>query len=62
MYPTSAIHLSQVMLGDGGVGKTSLTNSYISKSFQNEYDPTIEDWYTKQTTVSWGGSGQGVVL
>ena len=40
-----------VVLGGGGVGKSALTLQYITKSFQEKYDPTIEDSYRKQVEV-----------
>ncbi|KYQ96777.1 Ras GTPase [Tieghemostelium lacteum] len=39
------------ILGDGGVGKTSLTIQYISNHFVEYYDPTIEDSYRKQCVI-----------
>ena len=40
-----------VMYGDGAVGKSTLTQRFITGSFVEEYDPTIEDVNRKQTTV-----------
>ncbi|KAI9291866.1 hypothetical protein K502DRAFT_320639 [Neoconidiobolus thromboides FSU 785] len=37
-----------VVLGDGGVGKTSLTIQLCLNHFVETYDPTIEDSYRKQ--------------
>ncbi len=39
------------VLGDGGVGKSSLTIQLISNHFVEEYDPTIEDSYRKQVSI-----------
>ena len=40
-----------VVVGSGGVGKSALTIQYIQKHFVDEYDPTIEDSYRRQTLV-----------
>ena len=40
-----------VMLGGGGVGKSALTIQYIQRQFVDEYDPTIEDNYRRQTLI-----------
>lgn len=39
------------VLGDGAVGKTSLTVSYCHNHFVECYDPTIEDCYRRQKLV-----------
>ncbi|EAL72419.1 Ras GTPase [Dictyostelium discoideum AX4] len=39
------------VMGDGGVGKTSITIQFISNHFVNCYDPTIEDLYRKQCLI-----------
>jgi GTPase KRas protein len=39
------------VLGDGSVGKTSLTVSYCHNHFVECYDPTIEDCYRRQRMV-----------
>lgn len=36
-----------VMLGAGGVGKSALTMQFVRGSFIQNYDPTVEDLYTK---------------
>jgi len=38
-------------VGIGGVGKSCLTIQYISGQFVDDYDPTLEDSYRKQTTI-----------
>jgi len=38
-------------LGDGGVGKTSITVQLCSNHFVEMYDPTIEDSYRKQMVI-----------
>ncbi|KAH3761121.1 Ras GTPase [Pelomyxa schiedti] len=40
-----------VVLGAGGVGKSSIVIQYIQSHFIEEYDPTIEDSYRKQVVV-----------
>lgn len=40
-----------IMLGSGGVGKSSLTGRFINGNFHGEYDPTIFDSYTKQVQI-----------
>lgn len=39
------------ILGAGGVGKSALTSQYVQGVFLEEYDPTIEDSYRKQTVL-----------
>jgi len=33
-------------MGEGAVGKSAITLRYLGQGFTNEYDPTIEDFYT----------------
>jgi len=40
-----------VIVGGGGVGKSSLTMQLVSNQFVDEYDPTIEDSYRKELVV-----------
>jgi len=40
-----------VLVGSGGVGKSCLTIQFIAQRFVDEYDPTLEDSYRKQTGV-----------
>jgi len=37
-----------VVLGGGGVGKSTLTIRFLTDNFIDEYDPTIRDSYRKQ--------------
>lgn len=43
--------LSVVVIGGAGVGKTSLTVALTTGKFSSEYNPTIEDQYTKELKV-----------
>ncbi|CAL1281428.1 unnamed protein product [Larinioides sclopetarius] len=44
--------LKVILLGDSGVGKTSLMNQYVHKKFTDVYKATIgADFYTKDVTV-----------
>ncbi|OUC41481.1 Ras family protein, partial [Trichinella nativa] len=47
-----------VVLGSGGVGKSALTVQFVSNTFIEKYDPTIEDFYRKEIEVE----GQPCVL
>ncbi|KAM9032020.1 LOW QUALITY PROTEIN: ras-related protein R-Ras [Sarcophilus harrisii] len=40
-----------VVVGGGGVGKSALTIQFIQSYFVSDYDPTIEDSYTKLCSV-----------
>jgi Ras-related protein Rab-7A len=59
--------LKVIILGDSGVGKTSLMNQYVNKKFSNQYKATIgADFLTKEVTVDdrlvtmqiWDTAGQ----
>jgi GTPase KRas len=39
------------MVGESGVGKSSLTMQLIQKQFVEDYDPTIENLFRKQVTI-----------
>uniref|UniRef100_A0A0R3RJV6 Small monomeric GTPase n=1 Tax=Elaeophora elaphi TaxID=1147741 RepID=A0A0R3RJV6_9BILA len=43
--------LRLVVVGGGGVGKSALTIQFVQRHFVMDYDPTIEDSYTKQCFV-----------
>merc|ERR1719486_940185 len=43
-----------VVLGGGGVGKSTLTIRFLTDNFLDEYDPTIEDSYRKQICLDGG--------
>ncbi|XP_057566893.1 ras-related protein Rap-2a-like [Hippopotamus amphibius kiboko] len=40
-----------VVLGSGGVGKSALTVQFVTGTFIQKYDPTIEDFYRKEIEV-----------
>uniref|UniRef100_A0A6B2LKJ2 Uncharacterized protein n=1 Tax=Arcella intermedia TaxID=1963864 RepID=A0A6B2LKJ2_9EUKA len=40
-----------VVVGVGGVGKSSLVIQLTQNKFVEEYDPTIEDFYNKQVSI-----------
>merc|ERR1712025_1271297 len=52
---TDRAHLNQaykiVVVGGGGVGKSAITIQFIQSYFVTDYDPTIEDSYTKQVVI-----------
>jgi len=59
--------LKVIILGDSGVGKTSLMNQYVNKKFTNQYKATIgADFLTKEVTIDdklvtlqiWDTAGQ----
>jgi len=59
--------LKAVIVGDSGVGKTSLMNQYVNKRFSNQYKATIgADFLTKEVMVDdrlvtmqlWDTAGQ----
>ncbi|GAA5926256.1 Rab family GTPase YPT7 [Sporobolomyces koalae] len=59
--------LKVIILGDSGVGKTSLMNQYVNKRFSNQYKATIgADFLTKEVVVDdrlvtmqlWDTAGQ----
>jgi small GTP-binding protein len=49
--PLSISSYKIVVIGDGGVGKSALTIQFIQSYFVTDYDPTIEDSYTKQCVI-----------
>ncbi|XP_064620819.1 ras-like protein family member 12 [Lineus longissimus] len=55
---SSPIHCNMVLLGALGVGKSALTVKYMTKRFIMEYDPYLEDTYSKPDVVD----GQDVTI
>ncbi|XP_023238297.1 ras-related protein Rab-7a-like [Centruroides sculpturatus] len=52
MSSRKKVLLKVIILGDSGVGKTSLMNQYVNKKFSNQYKATIgADFLTKEVTV-----------
>ncbi|KAI1713731.1 ras family domain-containing protein [Ditylenchus destructor] len=47
-----------VVIGEGGVGKSSLTIQFFQKQFLDYYDPTIEDQYIQHCEID----GQWVLM
>ncbi|XP_052769779.1 circularly permutated Ras protein 1-like [Mya arenaria] len=50
--PRHGMEYKVVILGSGGVGKSSVTIRYVSNDFVDSYDPTIEDSYRKYVRIS----------
>lgn len=52
MSTRKKVLLKIIILGDSGVGKTSLMNQYVNKKFSNQYKATIgADFLTKEVMV-----------
>ncbi len=49
------------MIGDGGVGKSSLAMRFVYDMYVEDYDPTIEDSYVKEISLN-SEHNQNVVL
>eukprot|EP01126_Amoeba_proteus_P058550 TRINITY_DN756_c0_g2_i12.p1 TRINITY_DN756_c0_g2~~TRINITY_DN756_c0_g2_i12.p1 ORF type:complete len:202 (-),score=41.38 TRINITY_DN756_c0_g2_i12:85-690(-) len=67
MSSKKKILLKVIILGDSGVGKTSLMNQYVNRRFSNQYKATIgSDFLTKEVMVDdrlvtlqiWDTAGQ----
>ena len=50
-YDPSLEKFTIVLLGGPAVGKSALTLRMVTENFVKDYDPTIEDIYTKKITV-----------
>lgn len=67
MASRKKVLLKVIILGDSGVGKTSLMNQYVNRKFTNQYKATIgADFLTKEVMVDdrlvtlqiWDTAGQ----
>jgi len=67
MAARKKVLLKVIILGDSGVGKTSLMNQYVNRKFSNQYKATIgADFLTKEVMVDdrlvtmqiWDTAGQ----
>jgi Ras-related protein Rab-7A len=67
MSARKKVLLKVIILGDSGVGKTSLMNQYVHKRFSNQYKATIgADFLTKEVMIDdklvtlqiWDTAGQ----
>jgi len=67
MASKKKVLLKIIILGDSGVGKTSLMNQYVNKRFSNQYKATIgADFLTKEVMIDdklvtlqiWDTAGQ----
>ena len=58
--------IKMVVIGDGGVGKTSLIKCYINDTFPEEHVPTVLDCYRTEVSIDnkaltihiWDSAGQ----
>ena len=52
MASRKKVLLKVIILGDSGVGKTSLMNQYVNKKFNTQYKATIgADFLTKEVSI-----------
>uniref|UniRef100_A0A915DZS1 Uncharacterized protein n=2 Tax=Ditylenchus dipsaci TaxID=166011 RepID=A0A915DZS1_9BILA len=51
MYFEMLSEYKLVVVGDGGVGKSSLTIQLVQNQFIEDYDPTVEDSYRKEVFI-----------
>ncbi|KAH7731532.1 Ras-2 protein [Aphelenchoides avenae] len=47
----NSYHVKLVVIGEGGVGKSSLTIQFFQKQWVDYYDPTIEDQYIQHCMI-----------
>lgn len=69
--PKKKVLLKVIILGDSGVGKTSLMNQYVNQKFSTQYKATIgADFLTKEVVIDdrvvtmqiWDTAGQVCTL
>jgi nucleoside-triphosphatase THEP1 len=69
--PKKKVLLKVIILGDSGVGKTSLMNQYVNQKFSTQYKATIgADFLTKEVVIDdrvvtmqiWDTAGQVCIL
>uniref|UniRef100_H2ZEY9 Small monomeric GTPase n=1 Tax=Ciona savignyi TaxID=51511 RepID=H2ZEY9_CIOSA len=44
-------HFKIILMGAGGVGKTSMTTQFVTEKFEETYEPTIEEIHRKTITL-----------
>ena len=49
------------LIGSTGVGKSSLCLQFTRNTFQEKYEPTIEDYYRKETVINGSPIGFDIV-
>jgi len=49
--PRTALQYKIVLVGGGGVGKSTYTIQFVQNQFVDCYDPTLEDSYRKQVMI-----------
>ncbi|XP_065834293.1 ras-related protein Rap-2a-like [Oscarella lobularis] len=51
-FPSKESTVRVAVLGEASVGKSALTVQFVCGRFLSEYDPTLEDTYTKEINVA----------
>ena len=53
LKPNKKVLLKMILIGDSGVGKSSLMNQFIEKTFTAQYKATIgADFLTKEVSIN----------